>query len=101
MKIRYHHLLCLPRFEGKGYSDTFCENLKEILPRFNAGDFELTDKNDDFCTACPNLIDGVCRSEEKVKRYDAAVMAALRRNVLPSPKDVCSDCEWYSICKDK
>ena len=35
MNIRYHHLLCLPRFEGKGYSADFCKNMANVKKRYN------------------------------------------------------------------
>ena len=30
IKIRYHHLMCIPRYRGKGYSEAFCKSLEKI-----------------------------------------------------------------------
>lgn len=101
IKLRYHHIMCIPRFEGKGYSKKFCENMAELKPYFEKGEYELTDKCDDVCKACPNLVLGRCITHSKVARYDKAVKACLENGIEPKPQDICSDCKWYEICKDK
>ena len=100
IRLRYHHLLCVLRFVGEGYSRDFCENIKRIKESISNSDYILIEECDDVCAACPNNINSVCQYEQKVKRYDAAVKEALHNNVLPNPKDICSDCEWYYICKN-
>ena len=47
MDIRYHHLLCLPRFEGKGYSADFCKNMANVKKRYNNEKITLVE----HCTA--------------------------------------------------
>lgn len=101
MKIRYHHLLCIPRFEGKGYSDDFCRKLAEISKDFNRAEYELVESCDDLCEVCPNNINGVCRDSEKVDRYDKAVRKSVEAGIIPLPHEICSDCSWYYICKNK
>lgn len=100
MKIRYHHLLCLPRFKGEGYSSSFCENMLSVKNRFDTEEIELVDTCDDVCAECPNNIDGVCKDEEKVKQYDNAVKHCIENNQTPHPIDICSDCKWFYICKN-
>lgn len=96
LKIRYHHLNCLPRFEGKGYSSAFCENLLSVKKRLERGEkFELVCEADDICACCPNLENGVCTSAEKVNRYDVLT----RENPDLDISEICSDCSWYEICK--
>ena len=34
IKIRYHHLMCIPRYRGEGYSAEFCDNLQKIKAGF-------------------------------------------------------------------
>jgi len=101
MKIRYHHLLCIPRFEGKGYSKEFCDNMEAVKKSFLNGDYELTEGTDDVCCYCPNLIDGKCITYEKTNKYDNAVKEFIANKVVPTPDAICNDCEWYYICKNK
>lgn len=100
MRIRYHHLMCIPSFKGEGYSKKFCENLAKIKEAFESGDYSLVDGCDDVCKACPNNICGRCIDERKVSRYDALVKEAIDKNEAFSPKDICTDCKWYYICKE-
>jgi len=100
MKIRYHHLMCTERFRGNGYSKEFCDNMTEIIKSIKENNYELVDCCDDICKVCPNNIGGRCKDEEKVSKYDNAVKAALKKGITPLPKDICSDCQWYYICKN-
>ena len=38
--------------------------------------------------------------EEKVKSYDKKVKELISLGKKPTPKEVCSDCKWYYICKN-
>lgn len=71
LRLRYHHLNCIPGFEGKGYSPEFCGNMADIKKRIESGEeYELVLCADDICRACPNLQNGVCVNEAKVGKYD-------------------------------
>lgn len=95
LRIRPHHLNCIPRFEGKGYSEAFCENMKKIQQQIKNGEkFKLVFEADDICAACPNLINGVCKEEEKVGRYDKLTMENNGKDI----SEICADCKWYYIC---
>lgn len=100
MKIRYHHLMCIPRYKGEGYSRDFCENLEKVKHNIKNNSFTLVDKCDDICLFCPNNINGRCADEDKVSRYDALVKEKLERGEVLSPESICSDCCWFDICKD-
>lgn len=100
MIIRYHHLMCIPRYTGKGYSEDFCENMEKIKNEIAESHYELTDKCDDICKHCPNNSGGICLDEDKVKRYDDKVKAALKNKQPLLPERICSDCKWFYICKD-
>ena len=98
IRIRYHHLMCIPRFRGEGYSAAFCRNMAEIQERIKHEHYELVDTADDICRYCPNLTDGICADEEKVNRYDGAVRKALDAGIDFTPHIICPDCKWFSIC---
>lgn len=100
IKIRYHHFMCIPRFVGEGYNELFCANLQKIKDAINSENFEMVDGCDDVCKYCPNNVDGKCKDEEKVQRYDALVREAFEKRIAPQPKEICSDCRWFDICKN-
>lgn len=91
--------MCLPRFQGKGYNDDFCKNMQAIKESLKEKDYTLTDECDDICKHCPNMIDGKCIDEEKVKKYDQAVKNAIANGITPKPSEICTDCKWYCICR--
>ncbi len=121
-RIRFHHGLCINFFEGKGYSQEFTENMTvvaEMLDRENP-ETEITLNNDIICGKCPNLTDGICRSIEKVSRYDRKVMdlcgisdgeriswkdfqKKVNEKIISAGKlyEVCHDCQWLYICRKK
>ena len=122
VKLRPHHLLCLHFFEGKGYSDEFTANMTSVKLSLEQLDprIELVRSADIICGSCPNNINGVCSSEEKVKRYDGTVLSicgidtdcglsfsrlqsiVLEKIVYPHRlQDVCGDCQWSFICAKK
>ena len=118
MKLRAHHLLCLPNFIGEGYGDAFCANMAAQKKRLaEEGHFMLTEGADDICADCPHKRGGVCASEDKVSRYDGAVCRMLglhagkscdtaetekrvRAEIFDAGRlgEICGDCEWFSLC---
>lgn len=100
MKIRYHHLMCIPRYVGNGYSTEFCRNMERVKAAIEHNSYELTNGCDEICKCCPNNKDGICLDESKVKRYDEAVKDALKKEQPLLPERICSDCKWYYICKN-
>ena len=121
-KLRPHHGLCISFFEGKGYSDGFVRNMTEVVSDLGADDPLLTLglTADVICAACPNNVEGRCSTEEKVCRYDNAVLelcgimagdklhwSEFSYRVLEKVIDagmlseVCKDCCWYDICSRK
>ncbi len=98
MRIRPHHLLCMPRFEGKGYSEEFCKNMADIITKIKNGEeYEIVYGADSVCKSCPNLVNGKCKDEEKVNRYDKNVQIGKENDI----SKICFDCQWYNICKNK
>ena len=100
IKIRYHHLMCIPRYKGNGYSEKFCENLERVKHNLKNNNYVLVDDCDDICSCCPNNIDGKCTDENKVKKYDKLVKEKLIKGEKLEPKNICDDCCWFYICKD-
>lgn len=120
--LRPHHALCIGFFQGKGYSPDFVENMAAVAARLRAEDPVVTLRcgSDAICRSCPNDRGGVCKSAEKVARYDAAVLrlvglsdgaalrwsalrSAVRRHILDPAMlaEVCGDCQWFAVCKEQ
>lgn len=100
IKIRYHHLMCIPRYKGDGYSKEFCDNLAKVKASINADNYTLVDCCDDICLFCPNNKNGVCADEKKVSRYDALVKEKLAEGKEILTEEICSDCCWFDICRE-
>ena len=122
IKLRPHHAVCAQFFEGKGYSDQFAAHMSNVLAALkNTGAVVMiTSECDCICAECPNQINGVCTSDEKVKEIDRravnkmdldfgdsirwselcglAVQTIIQPELLP---DVCGDCEWIGLCAGK
>lgn len=120
--LRPHHALCLHFFEGRGYSDGFVENMTKIKALLEESDPELmlVCECDEICAGCPHSSCGCCECDEKVSRYDSAVLrllslrdrevlrysrlssAAYDRIISPGRLgEVCSGCQWESLCAGK
>ena len=125
IRYRPHHFLCSLGFEGKGYSETFTENMSAIVVgrlRSKGGDaceIQVVGAADDICAPCPKRRGTHCTSQDKIKTLDRAHAAALnltprerltwgaakariRENVPPgSLKTLCAGCEWeaYGMCE--
>lgn len=85
IKIRPHHLLCIPRFYGGGYSKEFGKNLKKICfdIRKNPNLKIIISKEcDDICKKCPYKKDEVCKKTPKLNywilRQDEKVLKKLK-----------------------
>lgn len=100
VKIRYHHLMCIPRYTGEGYSEEFCENFENVRQLLKDNKYELVDYCDNICIYCPSNIKGKCANEQRVNQYDNLVKNKMEKGETPLPKDICFDCCWYKICKN-
>ena len=119
IRLRPHHALCARFFVGKGYSEAFVENMRNILAALDGGETAVTLTNgcDAICAACPHSNGGTCATEKKVRGIDQRAMEALglrigdtlpwrelceiaeREIIRPGKlRDVCRDCEWIGIC---
>ena len=118
LRIRAHHGLCFSFFRGKGYSETFTENMNRIFEQLKENpSILLIDHADDVCSACPNY-DGVqCKDAALVKTFDDAVLSRcglsaettlswkefkqrVDQNILKPGKrgEICGCCEWNDLC---
>lgn len=119
-EIRPHHGLCIRFFQGKGYSPEFITNMTEIVEKLGENpEIRLVSGGDALCRTCPNRVGDVdCRSDEKVRGYDRAVLdrcgldydsvlswqafsARVEAEILDLNlrETICGGCQWTDLCK--
>lgn len=124
MKLRPHHLLCTQGYSGKGYSETFVDNMNKkvaLLRSSESIEVEIVSGVDDLCKHCPHQTDkGICVTEEKVQIIDSKIVKYFRleegnyvyqklireinkQMTEHKMEDICGQCNWYPIstCKNK
>ncbi|MDW7651652.1 MAG: DUF1284 domain-containing protein [Bacillota bacterium] len=121
INVRGHHLLCLPRFQGRGYSPAFIGNITALADRLAENPDQavcLVDGPDDICLQCPHQADGECGLvDADVRERDRRILQLLE--VVPgecrsyselqrklksvflhfSLEQICGDCRWLDTCR--
>lgn len=124
MDLRPHHLLCTQGYSGKGYNDSFVENMNQLIQKLRSSEpvtIHIICSTDDLCRSCPHMLGkDLCSTNDKVKRFDQKVMnyfhleekdyiyqelvKKIREEITPEMlADICDTCNWYSIsaCREK
>ena len=119
IKLRPHHSLCIPFFQGHGYNDEFVENMYMTIQKLKENpNIEITFGADTLCEKCPNLRNGGCANFESVKAhdkrvsdvcgfYDKQIMTAkeffetAKAKIIDTGRlsEVCKECKWSHLCK--
>ncbi len=95
--------------------------MDDLLSRLNGDkdlNITLTLSADSVCGSCPNNINGICNTAEKVAGYDRAVLekcgfregqmipygefiSTVKSSILDKNlrEEICGDCSWNEICK--
>jgi len=123
VRLRAHHLLCLPTYVGKGYSPAFTANYDRVAKRLPGGeDALIVSGPDDICAP---LLDGPephCLRESAAERdrlaarevgdllgrpiaagvrleLDASTLARMRQAFSSGvTRAACPGCEWFELC---
>lgn len=77
--LRVHHLLCTQLFQGYGYNNQFCLNMKNCIHLLYKEDPNviLVCEPDIICNHCPNLTkNNHCSSDESVSLTDVRNVSA-------------------------
>ena len=98
IKIRTHHLACIPRFYSGGYDKKFADNMKEICLEIrknpNTKIKVLVGKLDDLCQKCPYNWKNKCVQSKKIGKWvisqDKKVLKILKlkNNSVHKARDV-------------
>lgn len=122
MNLRPHHLLCIQKFTGHGYNESFTVHMKSIVSELKdkpMTQITLTQGCDYLCKMCPNNMNGVCNSLEKVALMDSSVLnicklaygenvpwvylsAEARQEIFETDEfnKICSCCQWFELCRN-
>lgn len=124
-KIRPHHGMCFSFFQGKGYSDAFTENMRNLKEKLEENpEVVLLCGADDVCARCPRngtmgcTDTGTGLPSDKAETYDRQVLACLglsegaqmpwkefaasvKQNILAPGRreEICKDCQWNALCR--
>ena len=121
MKLRPHHLLCIQKFTGHGYNADITAHMKSIVSELTENpkaEITVTQGCDELCKMCPNNINGVCNSLEKVALMDSDVLDICNLNygenvlwtkaseksrelIFETEKfyNICACCQWFELCR--
>ncbi|MCD6461727.1 MAG: DUF1284 domain-containing protein [Thermoplasmata archaeon] len=126
LRLRPHHLLCIPRYVGEGYGEDFNRAMARARDFMEAGGMvELVRGEDDICCSCPHApphtpggrygsgsaeicsTGWVSRLDDLVLRLLALeyglvergdVLLSRSRARVPTVKEVCVGCPWLELC---
>ncbi|UZE94196.1 MAG: DUF1284 domain-containing protein [Candidatus Pacearchaeota archaeon] len=123
IKIRAHHLLCIPRFYSGGYDKTFAGNMKKICLHIRKNPntkIKVVKKYDDLCEKCPHLYNKKCILSPEIQKWVVAEdnkvfkYLKLKENSIHKAKDIfnlsmekvnqktikniCRKCIWLNNC---
>lgn len=126
LKIRAHHLLCIPRFKGGGHSKEAGRNFRSICKQIKNNpekQIKIIRECDDICLKCPHFNGKICVKRkginkdilvhddrvlkklniEKNKNYAAKQIFNLSVKEIDSEqlKYICKGCEFLKCCIKK
>jgi len=125
IKIRAHHLLCIPRFYRGGYDQKFADNMKRICKQIrknsNVRIKVLIGELDDLCLKCPYKLNKRCIQSKKIGEWvvsqdmKVAKYLNIKPNSVHKAKDIfklgmekvnqktinriCENCIYLENCK--
>jgi uncharacterized protein len=120
IELRPHHGMCIGQFIGKGYSEEFVINMRNIINRLESAKdikIRLVCHTDSICKSCPHNENSICNSGQKVLSYDNSCLhicglsendeitwEEFKRHVKESIilqnkiREVCINCSWIDVC---
>lgn len=123
IKLRAHHLLCIPRFKGGSYDKKSKERFFEIQEKIKKNPnlvFKIIRNVDYGCMACPHMKNKKCmktpESNKAIKRLDLKVLKELKikENSIHKARKIfklsiskiknrelnkiCRNCEYLKYC---
>ena len=98
IKIRAHHLLCIPRFYHGGYDEKFDKNMKNVVQDIRKNPNQeikiVIGKNDNLCDSCPYWFENGCVQSKQIGRWvvsqdkKIAQYLKLKSNSIHNARDI-------------
>lgn len=105
IKIRGHHLSCIPRFYHGGYDKGFADNMKKIVMRIRKiPDTKvklIIGKPDAFCEECPHLYCGKCVQSVAIGKWVVAQDKKMLKFLNLKENSIHSAKEVYNLSMEK
>lgn len=123
IRLRGHHLLCSLTFTGRGYSDDFERDFKQVIARLkNNETIEIVSGPDDICASIQRCTDSHCheagvsnRDKKALEDVASHLGKPLKVGSIISPDQLfdeeyrsafkqkhlrraCNDCQWSGMC---
>ena len=105
IKIRAHHLLCIPRFYSGGYNKKFATNMKKICQTIRKKPETkikiLVGKMDALCDKCPHNQENICRNPEEKDKWVIAEDKKVSKYLKLKPNSVHKAKEAFNLSMKK
>ena len=105
IKIRAHHLLCIPRFYSGGYNKKFAKNMKKIVYDIRKNPHQkikiVIGKPDDLCMACPHLKGEACKNPEEVEKWVILEDKKVAKHIKIKPNSIHLAKELFNLSMQK
>ena len=105
IKIRGHHLSCIPRFYHGGYDKKFAENMKKTVMRIRMHPEMkiklLIGEPDSFCKDCPHMRLGKCVQSPAIGKWVVAQDRKMLKFLNLKENSIYSAKEVYSLSMEK
>jgi hypothetical protein len=105
IKIRAHHLACIPRFYRGGYNEEFATNMKKICATIRKNpDIKikiLVGKPDDLCEKCPYLYKKECIQSKEIGKWVVAQDKKVAKYLKLKSNSVRKAREVFNLSIDK
>ena len=105
IRIRAHHLICIPRFYHGGYNKKFAENMKKICMQIRKHpDTKIkivVGKADDLCDKCPYWNGKKCIQSEEIGKWVIEQDKKVLRYLKLKENSIYKAGEIFSLSMDK
>ncbi len=105
IKIRAHHLLCIPRFYSGGYDKKFAQNMKKICLKIRKNPKMkikvIVGKPDDLCDKCPYLYNKNCVQSKEIGKWVVLQDKKILKYLKLKPKSIHKAKDIFNLAINK
>ena len=100
IKIRAHHLLCIPRFYSGGYNKEFAANMKKICLQIRKNPemkIKILKECDDICKKCPYRYKNQCIQSPKIGKWVVSLDKKMIKYLKLKPNKFCTARDIFNL----